>query len=152
MRFIILLGLTILLSACGTTTNYYTQTAQSWKGASLSDLSKRWGRPDQTVSNPKGNTIYVYKTESYQRTNTPVTPSAGVNFSGTGKPVIVTQSDANANWNRNMSLSCITYFIADSKHVITEVKISGNNCFGGSSYSSRMSNPANMPTVADKQI
>jgi hypothetical protein len=152
MRFIILLGLSILLSGCGTTTNYYTQTAQSWKGASLNSLSKSWGRPDQTVADRQGSTIYVYKSESYQRSNTMVSPSMGVNNGGNGRPVIVSDSNANANWNRNMSLSCVTYFIANSKHVITDVKTAGNNCFGGASYSSRMSNPANMVVTTDKSL
>lgn len=152
MRFIILLGVAILLSGCGTTTNYYTQTVQSWNGSNLKDLNKRWGKPDQIVNTPHGETVYLYKTESYQRTTTPNGPSTGISYTADGRPVVVTRQNFGGNGNRNMTVHCFTYFIADPKGKIVEVKNSGGSCFANTSFIERMGNPANMPQVADKHV
>ena len=142
MRFIIPIGLVILLSSCGTTTNYYTQTVQSWQGANVKTLADRWGRPDNMIKGPRNQTIYVYKTESYHNTNAPTGPSAGISFSADGKPVIVTQANTNTTWNRGMSLTCNAYFIVNGSGTIVDTKISGDTCFGSSGFASRLGNPA----------
>lgn len=142
MRFIIPLGLTILLAACGTTTNYYTQTVQSWNGSSLNSLASNWGQPDVQKKSPNGQVVYVYKTESYTRTNAPDVPSAGITYSADGKPVIVTHNNPSTSWAGGAASTCTAFFIADKKGTIVETKVVGNGCYGGSSFANRMANPA----------
>lgn len=151
MRFIIPLGLTILLAACGTTTNYYTQTVQSWKGESLNSLAKSWGRPDVQKNTPSGQKVYAYKTEGYSRTNAPTPPSAGIQINSQGKPVIIARENANTSWNQNGTTSCTAFFIADAKGTIIHVETAGNGCYGGASFANRMANPAKNPVNGEKK-
>jgi hypothetical protein len=151
MRFIIPLGLIILLTSCDLTTNYYTQTVESWHGGTVKSLTSRWGAPDNTVEGPGGRTMYVYKTESYQNNSTPTTPSVGISFSADGRAVMVPQKNTNTTWNRNMSVSCSAVFVANDKGKIVDTKIQGESCFGSSSWANRLSNPDSAPIDTTKK-
>lgn len=142
MRHLSAFGLFILLAGCASsTTNYYTQTVQSWRGANMNDLVKRWGPADDRVSGPDGNAVYVYKTESYQAYNTPTSPSIGVNFGQHGTPVITNTTHTNNVWNRGMGLACIAVFIATPQGKILDTRINGNGCYGSEDFAKRMANP-----------
>lgn len=121
MRFILYLGLTILLSSCvTTTTNYYPQTVQSWRGGNVNNLIRQWGAPDRTISSPNGNTLYLYQTQSYRHLNAPSSP-----------------------WNRGaMSSTCVATFEVARNGKILNTKIRGNNCYGNEHFAKRLSNPA----------
>ncbi|RDI40213.1 hypothetical protein [Aquicella lusitana] len=143
MRSIIVSGLVILLSGCATTTNnYYTKTVDSWRGGHVSALVKQWGPPDQRVTGTGGNTVYVYKTESYHSSGGTASPSVGVHFSPGGKPVMTTTPSLNPAWNRGMTLACMATFEVNSQGIITETKTLGNACYGSESFASRMRNPS----------
>src|SRR3990167_9221908 len=142
MRFLTLAGCTLLLVSCaGVTTNYYTPTVKSWQGANISYLTKRWGKPDDTLKGTHGNVIYVYKTESYHNYNIPTGPNIGVSFSTDGRPVVTTTPNTNMSWNRDMSVTCTALFAANNQGIITETKIQGNSCYGSTGFANRMANP-----------
>src|ERR1700721_1141521 len=99
MHFIIL-GLIMLLSACVfNTTNYYTSTVHSWRGASAVALVKNWGRPDQQIARSKGHIAYVYNIQGNSTYNQPVVPSMGINVNAAGRPTIA-GPNTNMTWNR----------------------------------------------------
>lgn len=146
MRFIIVLGysvFTILLSSCTTTTdNHYTQTIQSWHGGNVNRLVERWGAPDNKVMEPNGNTVYIYKTQSYQNYNVPTSPVVGVNVSPVGTPIISVPPDTNSVWNREpISLSCIAAFEANKEGTIVNTQIQGNGCYGSQGFANSKGNP-----------
>lgn len=147
MRFINCIGLTILLSSCATTTtNYYTQTVQSWRGGSVYTLVKQWGRPDRTITSPNGNTLYVYQTQSYRNLNAPSSPSVGVNVSQSGRAILSNPSYNNMTWNRGaMSLTCMAAFEVGKNGKILDTQIQGTSCYGGESFAKRLTNPASKP-------
>ena len=137
MRYALPLALIIVLSGCGTTTNYYSETVQSWKGAKVAALTKQWGRPDNMVKTTNGNTIYVYKTESYKHYNGPTGPSTGISYTADGKPVVVTRTEMSTSFSRD--LTCNAIFTANSSGQIVGTQASSPTCYGGSGFRDRMS-------------
>lgn len=138
MRIIISLGLAILLSACTTTTaNYYTSTAQSWRGEKVSTLIQHWGSPDVQMPGSNGGKILIYKTETYHATNnTQGSPAIGVNVSPSGKPLITT---ANAPINHStLTLTCTAIFTANAHGIITRTLVQGEGCYGGEVFANRL--------------
>ena len=133
----------ILLSSCATTTsNYYTQTVQSWRGGNVTTLITRWGRADSTITAGDGNTLLVYKTEGYRTYNTTASPAVGVNYSGSGKPVIVSTPNTNSSWSRGtMSLTCSVGFEVDKHGTIVDTQVQGPGCYGGENFAAKMGNP-----------
>lgn len=143
MRFIICLGLLMLVSSCTTSTaNYYTQTIHGWRGGNAKNLVQRWGTPDQRMTSPGGNTIYIYNTQSYRNFNAPSSPPVGVNYTSGGRPVIVPMNNSLNNWNRGpMSISCSAIFEANPKGVIINTQIQGTGCYGSENFANTKSNP-----------
>lgn len=142
MRFIITLGLVILLSSCvGTTGNYYTSTVNSWRGGSASSLVSQWGTPDTKIVNPNGSTIYIYKTKSYGTPNTTGSNPVGVNVSRTGRPVIVTPNNTNGS-RSSLSINCLAVFEADAKGKIYNTEVRGKGCYGSQEFVKTKGNPA----------
>lgn len=143
MRFVISLGFAILLSSCATTmNNYYTPTVKGWQGGSAANLVKAWGMPDTKATGANGDTIYIYKSESYHAYDTPSSPNIGVNVSSSGRPIIITQPNTNFTANRGMSITCTAIFTTNSKGIITETNILGRGCYGNADFAKRLGNPA----------
>lgn len=141
MRYFIGFLLTILLSSCAMT-NYYTKTVASWHGANATTLVNRWGRPDEKIIGPHGNSIYVYKTISYKQNSAPASPMIGVTFGADGKPIIITIPNTNNTWNRGMSISCVAVFMVNKQNIVTETKVQGNNCYGNANFAEKRGNPS----------
>ena len=132
MRIIISLGLAILLSSCAaTSTNYYTKTVQSWQGGDTNTLVKRWGTPDGRLAGDNGKIAYIYKYERNNSNGARYSPSIGVNFTPGGKPVLTSTPETNRSLNNNMSLNCITVFVANKNGKIIDTLAEGNGCYGG---------------------
>jgi hypothetical protein len=142
MRFIISLGLVILLTSCaGTTGNYYTSTVNSWRGGSAASLIAQWGTPDTKIVNPNGSVIYIYKTKSYDTASTSGSSPVGVNVSRTGRPVIVTPNNANISRSA-LSIHCLAVFEADAKGKIYNTEVRGQGCYGSQNFVKTKGNPA----------
>jgi hypothetical protein len=123
-----LFGLTLLiLSGCTASGTNYTQTAQNLRGANVNQLLKRWGTPDIKVSNPQGNTFYIYNSTTYRDFPSP-TPQVGVHFTGKGVPVILTPTTSNAWYRHGQSLSCAAWFEVNNKGIIVSSKTQGGGC------------------------
>ncbi|MHB1222228.1 MAG: hypothetical protein ACYC0J_09560 [Gammaproteobacteria bacterium] len=141
MRFMIL-GLAILLASCATTTNnYYSSTVRSWQGANAHDLVKTWGSADIQATGPNGYTAYVYKTESYRAYNTVVSPQIGVNFTPSGRPILISQPNLAPNASRGMGLVCTTLFTANPKGIIIDTAVNGTGCYGGARFAEKYRHP-----------
>jgi hypothetical protein len=143
MRFIVGLGLVILLASCATTTtNYYQQTVQSWRGGNVNLLIKQWGAPDKRATGSDGHSLYLYQTQTYRHLNGPASPSISVNVNAQGHAVMTTAPNTNMAWNRGgMSFSCVTIFEIDKNGVILSTHIHGTHCYGNESFANRMKNP-----------
>lgn len=136
MRFIISLGLVILLSGCaGTTGNYYTSTVKSWRGGNAASLVSQWGTPDTKIVNPNGSTIYVYKTRSASSDNAAASNQAGVNVSRTGRPVIVTSNSG--LWSgKSPTINCLAVFEANAQGKIYNTEVRGKGCYENRNFMS----------------
>lgn len=149
MRQIILFGLSLLLSACSTT-NYYTQTVQSWRGGDSRSLIKQWGSPDDTLRGANGNTYYVYQTDSYGSYSGPSSPSVGVTMGSDGKPIMTTFPNTNTTGNRGLTLGCTVIFSVNSSGQVFETNIRGSACYGSQGFAKRLANP-NVNVVSNVQ-
>ena len=146
MRSILYSALILLLAGCtSVTSNYYTQTVQSWRGGNVHDLMNRWGTPDTKVVSPNGNMFLVYKTESYRSYTAPSSPEVGVHFTGKGAPVLVSGPNPGAasNWNRGGGvITCYAGFEANPQGVIIRTQVQGAGCYSGQGFATQRGNPA----------
>lgn len=140
MRFMFWVGLTFSLMGCATSTvNHYTQTVQSWRGGKVDSLLEHWGTPDSKMITHQGNTVYVYKTESYRADTTQTGPVIGLSGNDS-RPVSAVNT--NNTWNRGrQSVSCNAIFVANAKGLIIETQIQGHGCYGGQHFADKRSNP-----------
>lgn len=144
MRRFTFLSLIILLASCSTTmNNYYQPTVSSWQGGTMTNLVKRWGKPDRVMSTSDGKTIYVYENSSY-RSNQPAAsyPMVGMHVSRDGRPTLTSSPVDNNAINRNgLSLDCIASFESDSNGKILRTDIQGGRCYMNENAAKRMTNP-----------
>ncbi|HTM63118.1 MAG TPA: hypothetical protein VL360_01300 [Gammaproteobacteria bacterium] len=142
MRLLILSGLSFILAGCATGSSaYYTQSVQSWRGGNISDLTNIWGRPDTIMPGSTGNTVYVYKRQSFVSTNSSYSPSIGVNTRNGGIPVITSTPNINTPWNRGFSTYCLAVFTSNSKGKIINTEIQGTNCYISETKARGLMNP-----------
>lgn len=143
MRHAIVLSLIALLSGCVSSGNSnYTQTVSTWRGGNVNTLMSRWGSPVSQVTGPKGNTAYVYNTQSY-RAAPNRGPNVGVHYTGRSAPVITNTNPAvmNATDRGSMSINCSAVFLVNPKGQIIDTQVQGVACYGGPRFMSRMGNP-----------
>jgi hypothetical protein len=141
MRHFISLLLVFLLTSCASTTNYYPQAANSWRGGNAQNLISRWGQPDQKVLQRDGSYYLVYKTNSSRASSAPDFPGVGVSYNQNGRPVITTMTPATNGLNRGAStISCIAIFEVNRKNTITSVTFKGPSCYGNERFAQNMSN------------
>ncbi|HEX4044639.1 MAG TPA: hypothetical protein VHZ76_03120 [Gammaproteobacteria bacterium] len=128
MRRIFILSSIFLLASCATTAGNYSKTVQSWQGGNVNTLLQTWGKPNDVVAGAQGNSVYVYKSESYRTYANNYSPAVGVSVTPTGVPVMTAQPTTNMAWNRSSTLSCITAFVVNPKGIIINTKIQGTDC------------------------
>ncbi len=141
MRHLLLSICMCILSACGTTTNYYTQTVESWRGGNINTLTERWGKPDARMPTNDGNIAYLYQTASYHNNPGPSSPQVGVNFTPGGRPSIITQNTNFAASRGGITYNCLTTFVTNRQGKILRVEEQGHGCYGSSRFSNNKSNP-----------
>ena len=121
MRYIIILGLMILLANCAKTNGYYTKTAQSFEGQHVRFLIEKWGLPDsQRTEN--GNRVYLYKIESDRIADASFSPAIGVNPKG--GPILVSAPPS----DQGISLMCFTSFVVNKQGIIIDTRKEGAGC------------------------
>lgn len=137
LRIIISVFAMFLTSCSG---GHYTQSIQSWRGASVSSLVRVWGTPDDKITERNGKSLYIYTKESFSAEEKHYSPAIGV--TGTrDRPVIVNTNNINEIWNQNLSIKCTVMFIANPQGIITNTKIVGQNCFIKDSLAHSLANP-----------
>ena len=140
LRIIISVLVIFLTSCAGNSGGHYTQTIQSWRGASASSLIRVWGNPDEKITERSGKSLFIYTKESFSAEQKLYSPAIGV--SGTkDRPVIIETNNINEIWNKNLALKCTVMFIANPNGVITHTKIIGQNCFIKDSLARSLANP-----------
>ena len=139
MRLLILFSFILLNSCTSATTNYYTQTVSSWRGARANFLIQQWGTPDQLLKTPEGRTFYLYKTMSYRQNKTPRTPPLALHLNAGQKPIIISSLINPALNQGNLSLVCYTLFEVDSTGKIIDTDIQGNACFANENRAKQLS-------------
>lgn len=141
MRYLLLFICVSFLSACGTTTNYYTQTVESWRGGNVNTLTQRWGRPDSRIAMGDGNIAYLYQTASYHNNPSPNSPLVGINYVPGGRPSIISQNTSFAASRGGITYNCLTTFIVNRQGKILRVEEQGHGCYGSSTFANDKSNP-----------
>lgn len=141
MRLLTCLGFSLLLAGCAASSSgYYTQSVQSWRGGNAKDLVKVWGTPNSTMADAGGGMVYVYKRQNFYNSNSIYAPSIGVN-SVTGTPVITAMPNVNTPWNRGLSAYCLATFTANAEGQIVDTFIQGTNCYISESRAKALANP-----------
>lgn len=141
MRTILLLCLACLLSACANSNNYQ-QTLQSWQGGNTKTLVERWGRPDEKMTAPNGNTVMVYYINRTRTTTPPSSPVVGVHIDQSGRAVMTNSPNTNYTWNRGpASLACSTMFEANPNGKIINVQSKGPGCYATEGFAAQRKNP-----------
>lgn len=134
MRYIFYTALVLLLTSCSSAANnYYTQTDRNWRGRNMQDLLKSWGTPYSKITIPNGNTLLVYKTDSYRSDNAPASPEVGVHFTGKGAPILTSGANPNSatSWGRTNTVPCYVSFEANANGTIINTHIAGAGCYSG---------------------
>lgn len=127
MRYILSLLLIILLASCATTTtNYYPKTVNSWQGANVNQLMKKWGHPNQKVTTLSGNTVYIYKSKGYQNPITPTSP-IGMHVNRQGGAVFTLTPSTYGGGAK--PLDCLAAFEFNAQGTIVDTKVQGNGCY-----------------------
>lgn len=143
MRLLACLGFAILLSSCASSTNYYPQTVQSWHNGSMKTLVQRWGKPDETIITPTGQTLLIYRVQGFNQAERSSEPVVGVNYTRDGRPVIISKTNTNmAGTRTTLSLPCTVLFQANKNGKIMTTDTQGSGCYGNASFSAKMANPA----------
>lgn len=140
MRLILGFILIFILSSCASTTNYYTPTVNSWRGANINTLLKTWGVPDNKLTGPAGNIVLVYNQQRFNTSMGATSPSVGVTFTPGGTPIMTTIPNTNFTATRGMTAICTTLFVADAKGTITQIKSSGP-CYANARFQASRQNP-----------
>ncbi len=121
MKNIILLFLTLFLTACATQAKYEAKVEQ-WQGRNINDLIAKWDYPDSSFKAPDGNTVYVYSSQM-QYVEPPdedfIDP-----MNPYGAPVFVYQ----VGGNDTITYWCKTFFVVNDKNIIIHWYLRGNNC------------------------
>ncbi len=144
MRLLISLGLSLLLAGCAASSSgYYTQSAQSWRGGSATDLINSWGKPTTTIKTADGKTVYTYRHESYESATTTYSPSIGVTNRGRSNsiPVMTAMPNANSPMNRGLMTYCQITLTANAKGVIVATATEGNSCNNITRHDKALANP-----------
>lgn len=124
MRKLAIVAVVLALSGCATSAKYEA-LLDTWKGKNINELVESWGYPDNTITAPNGNTVYVYG--YHQSTYIPKTNyvSSGVGFDGGNLDSRISISSFGGY---TVEENCSTYFEVDSGKTIIMWKWKGNAC------------------------
>lgn len=142
MRLITCLVFAILLTSCSIgSSGYYTQSVNSWRGGNIKDLTTIWGHPHDIIKTRGGDTILIYKKQSFVSTNAAFPPNISVHPRNGGAPIVAFTPTINTNWNRGFAAYCFTIFTATSAGKIVDTAIQGSNCYMSQSQAKQLNNP-----------
>ncbi len=128
MRKSILIGCSLLLSACASTSNNYTDAITSWRGSSASDLVAAWGKPNIQSTLANGNTIYIYKRTVNIASDIRYSPSIGVDARTNASPIITGMPNVHSPNNHTLTTYCTATFTASRSGKIISADYEGSNC------------------------
>ena len=128
MRLIMLL-FSLLLSACSSAGDY-NRSLSDWRGQDVQQVISQIGNPDKVKKELNGNTIYTFNTERYVSQQRSQRPTVGVNFSGSGTPVMVVPNTDTLNVTPIAS-SCTIIIITDKNNKIINANALGDGCHDG---------------------
>ena len=118
MKYIFLLSLCLLLIACGVveiaTKEKYHKELDRFVGGKIERVVSEYGQADDVSESPNGNRLFIYT--SSNTSTTPVTCTTDAQ----GKNNCV-GGNTNHNW-------CKTYFEVNSKNLVLNYSLKGNNC------------------------
>ncbi len=123
MRIYLFVSLLAFFMTSCATANYYNKAIHTWQGAPADLLKEKWGEPDQLITLPNGNKLFVYVTKAPRYTPPPLVPAA-VTSSG-GRATVVAPSRPMSS---EITLSCTTTFEVGRDNKIMSANFSGNNC------------------------
>ncbi|HTW75245.1 MAG TPA: hypothetical protein VMD56_10050 [Steroidobacteraceae bacterium] len=117
----------------------YDEALQTWVGEPTSDLTSRWGQPDNRYLGPNGGLILQYTRSSASTTNLqPAHQNFAEQTSGTQDLHSVGGSNAGAEEFRSLAQqslpaqqvthTCTTRFITDSGGIIRQFQSAGDAC------------------------
>lgn len=116
----------LLLSACATTAKYQ-QALSAWKGKNINQLIDAWGYPDDTMTAPDGNKVYIYRQSSVQ--NFPTFSSGGYTTVSTqGNQTVVTQTPTIQSGGGTYYFNCTTWVEFNQQDAIVRTRFRGNDC------------------------
>lgn len=133
---LIMLGFSLLLSAC-TTAGDYNRSLLDWRGQDVQQVISQLGNPDQVKKQANGNTVYTFITEGYAPQKRPQPPAVGVNFSGSGIPVMVVPNADSLNNVAPVATLCTVTVTTDQHNKIVTANTLGDGCGNGMNLTKR---------------
>lgn len=112
-KTIVLLLLIVAGTGCAGTQKY-TNAVSSWVGHDVNELVQSWGYPQQTLTAPNGNTVYVYSSVDYGQNGVYTTPELGVGTWAMG--------------GQRTEWYCNTFFEVGANKKVVNWRWDGNNC------------------------
>jgi hypothetical protein len=121
-----LMLLPLMLLGCATEAKYQQQL-NSWQGKKISDFISAWGYPDNTITAPDGNQVYVYNRQSIE--NFPTYTTGGyTSVTTNGNQTVVQQVPSMQMGGNVYYLNCTTWVEFDKSGTIVRTLFRGNNC------------------------
>ncbi len=123
----------VTLAGCATTANY-NKVAQSWVGATETDLIRAWGAPQYTYPLPNGDRFLVWDRSSSYTTPTTISPGFYPGYGYWGGPWHgpfyggVYASPTIISGGEEVHLVCRTEFEVDKEGRVVGYRTEGNNC------------------------
>lgn len=142
LNFIFLTMPLFLLAGCATTANY-AAAVNSWQGATVSSLFKKWGYPNRILKLPNGNRLYVYRYVNRGQTPATVFPGYTTVDSYRGE-TYVSSVPPTIIGGESYDLRCVTWFEANRRNRIIGMSFRGNNCATTTTISQTYTNPTRL--------
>jgi hypothetical protein len=137
------LGCSLLLASCAASSSgYYTQSVQSWRGGNTRDLARVWGAPSEVLPGRNGHTLYIYKRQSVIAANPTFSPSIGISPQDRGATIIAATPNIHTPESRGLTASCVTTFTANPAGRIIDTSVEGIHCSNNRDDTQSLANPA----------
>lgn len=140
MRKTVLIGCSLLLTACAGSNSTYTDAINSWQGGNARDLVAAWGKPNTQSTTPNGTTTYIYRHQVNTASDTRYSPSIGLNARTNAVPIITEMPNVNSPNNHTLTTYCIAIFTAAPGGKIIHTAYEGSNCHIGKSDTDSLTN------------
>lgn len=140
------LGCSLLLASCAASSSgYYTQSVQSWRGGNARDLARVWGAPSEVTPDRGGNTLYIYKRQGVIPTNPTYSPRIGISPQDRSAAIITATPNIHTPENPGLITSCVTTFTANPQGSIIDTSVEGTHCSNNRDDAQSLANPARKP-------